>query len=265
MGPGSPLENRVAPRGRVIHMLRSEVPKMGDEHTMNREIIGRLKEMGERLAAAKNRESETLYRSLLAPAEAVASAIETREIGKMGHHERAANLARAIGAELHLTAEQVDGLGVAALIHDVGKIFVPAEILGKTTRLTEEEMEQMRTHVRFGYDLLKGLAFPWPVARIVLEHHERMDGSGYPNGSAGECLLMESRILVVADVVDAISCPRSYRPARGIEVALYDIKGHRGIRYAPDVVDACLTLFNEKEYKLSEDDDPLSKYRTRGQ
>jgi HD-GYP domain-containing protein (c-di-GMP phosphodiesterase class II) len=238
---------------------------MSDEDSMNREVIGKLKEIGEQLAAARNAESETLYRLLLNPAEAVAAAIETREVGKTGHHERAAGLARAIGAELHLTSEQIDGLGVAALIHDVGKIFVPAKILGKTTRLDEEEMAQVKTHVRFGYDLLKGLAFPWPVARIVLEHHERMDGSGYPNGLTGERLLMESRILGVADVADAISCPRSYRPARGIEVALYDIKGHRGVRYAPDVVDACLTLFNEKEYRLSDDDDPLSKYRTHGQ
>jgi HD-GYP domain-containing protein (c-di-GMP phosphodiesterase class II) len=226
---------------------------MSEEFSMNREIIGKLKEMGERLAVAKNVESETLYRLLLDSAEAVASAIETREIGKMGHHQRAAKLARAIGAELNLTAGQIDGMGVAALIHDVGKISVPADILGKTTRLNEAEMAQVKTHVRFGYDLLKGLPFPWPVARIVLEHHERLDGSGYPNGWTGERLLVESRILVVSDVVDAISCPRSYRPARGIEVALYDIKGYRGIRYDPEVVDACLMLFNEKEFRLSDD------------
>jgi HD-GYP domain-containing protein (c-di-GMP phosphodiesterase class II) len=238
---------------------------MGDEERVNREVIGKLKEMEEPLAAAKNTASETIYRFLLDPAEAVASAIEAREIGKMGHHERAANLARAIGEELHLTAGQIDGLGVAALIHDVGKISVPAEILGKTVRLVEEEMAQVRAHVRSGYDLLKNLAFPWPVARIVLEHHERMDGSGYPGGLTGERLLMESRILAVADVVDAISCPRSYRPARGIQVALYDIKGHRGVRYDKDVVDACLMLFDEKEYRLSEDDDTLSKYRSQGQ
>lgn len=237
---------------------------MSDEEKMNREIIEKMKEIGQMLVSVRDAESETLYKLLLDPAEAVASAIETREIGKMGHHERAANLARAIGAELHLSAGQMDGLGVAALIHDVGKIFVPADILGKTMRLNEEEMAQVRTHVRFGYDLLKGLAFPWPVARIVLEHHERLDGSGYPDGLTGERLLMESCILAVADVVDAISCPRSYRPARGIDVALYDIKGHRGIRYDPEVVDACLTLFNEKEYRLSDDDDPLAKYRSQG-
>lgn len=237
---------------------------MVDEQEMNRQVIGKLKEMGERLAAAKNTESATICRFLLDPAMAVASAIEAREIGKMGHHERSANLARAIGAELSLTAGQIDGLGVAALIHDVGKIFVPAEILGKTVRLNDEEMAQVRTHVQSGYDLLKGLAFPWPVARIVLEHHERMDGSGYPNQLKGEGILLESRILAVSDVVDAISCPRSYRPARGIEVALYDIKGHRGVRYDPEVVDACLTLFHEKEFRLSEDDDPLSKYNSRG-
>ncbi|MCX5839237.1 MAG: HD domain-containing protein [Deltaproteobacteria bacterium] len=220
---------------------------------MNLEIIEKLKEMGRQLAAAKNAESETLYRLLLKTAEAVAAAVETRETGKKGHHERVANLARAIGMELHLTREQIHGLGVAALIHDVGKITIPAEILGKPTRLNAAEMAQVKTHARFGYDLLKDLVFPWPVARIVLEHHERMDGSGYPSGLTGDRLLVESRIMVVADMVDAVSCPRSYRPARGIEVALYDIKGYRGIRYAPDVVDACLTLFNEKGYNLTED------------
>jgi HD-GYP domain-containing protein (c-di-GMP phosphodiesterase class II) len=225
---------------------------MSNEDRMSLEVIEKLKEMDQQLAA-KNAGSETLCRLLLKTAEAVAVAIETREPSKTGHHERVANLTRAIGAELHLTREQIDGIGVAALIHDVGKISVPAEILDKPTRLTAEEMAQVKTHARFGHDLLKNLAFPWPVARIVLEHHERMDGSGYPDGLTGERLLMESRILVVADVVDAISCPRSYRPARGIEVALYDIKGYRGIRYAPDAVDACLMLFNEKGYKLSDD------------
>lgn len=226
---------------------------MSDETRMNREVIEQLTEMGRQLAAAKNAESELLCGLLLKTAKVVAAAIETREIGKMGHHERVANLARAIGVELHLTPEQIDGIGVAAMIHDVGKISISLEILGKPTRLTAAEIAQVRTHARFGYDILKDLLFPWPVARIVLEHHERMDGSGYPNGLTGEHLLMESRILVVADVVDAISCPRSYRPARGVEVALYDIKGYRGIRYAPDVVDACLKLFNEKGYKLTDD------------
>lgn len=226
---------------------------MGDEERANQEVTEKLKEIGQLLAALGNGESETLYRLLMYPAKALASAIEVREIGKLGHHERAANLARAIAAELHLSPERIDGLGLAAMIHDVGKISVPADILGKTVRLSEEEMAQVKTHVRFGYDLLKGLPFPWPVAQIVLEHHERMDGSGYPSGVTGERLLMESRILVVADVVDAISCPRSYRPARGVEVALYDIKGYRGIRYDPEVVDACLLLFEEKEFRLSDD------------
>jgi len=226
---------------------------MSDEDRMNREVIEKLKEMGQQLAAAKNAESETICRLLLKTAEAVVVAVETREPGKMGHHERVANLARAIGVELHLTREQIDGIGVAALIHDVGKISVPAEILGKPTRLTTAEMAQMKTHAQSGHDLLKDLAFPWPVARIVLEHHERMDGSGYPNGLTKEHLLMESRILAVADVVDAITSPRPYRPARDVDVALYDIKGYRGIRHDPDVVDACLMLFNEKGYKLEDD------------
>jgi HD-GYP domain-containing protein (c-di-GMP phosphodiesterase class II) len=226
---------------------------MSDEDRMNREVIEKLKEMCQQLAAGENAKSETLCRLLCETAEAVAAAIEKREPGKEGHHERVANLARAIGMELLLTRDQIDGLVITALIHDVGKISVPAEILGKPTRLTITEKEQVKIHAQSGHDLLKDLAFPWPVARIVLEHHERMDGSGYPNGLTGEHLLMESRILAVADVVDAITSPRPYRPARDVDVALYDIKGYRDIRHDQDVVDACLTLFNEKGYKLTDD------------
>jgi len=226
---------------------------MNNEDQLRHDVIEMLKETGRQLAVAKNADSETLYRLILKTAETVAEAIDSREFGKEGHHRRVANLARTIGKELHLKRDRIDGVGVAALFHDVGKILLPAEILGKPTRLTTAEMAQVKTHVRSGHDLLKDLAFPWPVVRIVLEHHERMDGSGYPNGLTGEHLLMESRILEVADVMDAISCPRAYRPARGIEVALYDIKGYRGIRHDSDVVDACLTLFGEMGYKLTDD------------
>jgi HD-GYP domain-containing protein (c-di-GMP phosphodiesterase class II) len=156
---------------------------------------------------------------------------------------------------MNLDPGRIEGIRVGSLLHDVGKVFIPADLLLKPTRLTAAEHQLMITHVRSGIELLQDIPFPWPIRRMVLEHHERIDGSGYPDGLRGESLMLESRILAVADVVDAIASPRSYRPARGIEVALYDIKGFRGIRYDPGVVDACLVLFEEKDYRLPMDYD----------
>jgi HD-GYP domain-containing protein (c-di-GMP phosphodiesterase class II) len=201
------------------------------------------------------KEADPRYRTLLEIAESIAADIEQRDPFKKGHQYRAMDLARAIGEEMNLDSRRIEGLRVGSLLHDIGKIFIPTELLLKPTRLTAAENQLLITHVRSGIELLQDIPFPWPVARMLLEHHERIDGSGYPDGLRGESLILESRILAVADVVDAIASPRSYRPARGIEVALYDIKGFRGIRYDPDVVDACLMLFEEKGYRLPMDYD----------
>jgi HD-GYP domain-containing protein (c-di-GMP phosphodiesterase class II) len=136
------------------------------------------------------------------------------------------------------------------VIHDIGKISVPAEILSKPGELRRKEFELIKDHPQTGYEILKDVEFPWPVAEIVLQHHERMDGSGYPRGLRRDEILLEARIIAVSDVVEAIASHRPYRPARGIDVALEEIEKNRGILYDPDVVDACVRLFKEKAYRI---------------
>jgi HD-GYP domain-containing protein (c-di-GMP phosphodiesterase class II) len=151
---------------------------------------------------------------------------------------------------MNLPIDQIDGIRMAAAIHDLGKISVPAEILSKPTKLTKLEFDLIKTHSQSGYDILKDIDFPWPIARIVLEHHERMDGSGYPNGLTGDNILMESRIMSVADVVESMASYRPYRPALGIDAALNEISKNKGVLYDLEVSDACLRLFREKGYQL---------------
>lgn len=149
-----------------------------------------------------------------------------------------------------LSHDQVDALRMAGIIHDIGKICTPAEILSKPTKLTDIELQLIRTHSQVGYDILKEIEFLWPVAKIVLQHHERMDGSGYPKALKGDEIMIESRILAVADVVEAIASNRPYRPAQGLDVVFEEISKYRGILYDADVVDACLRLFNEKGFSF---------------
>jgi PAS domain S-box-containing protein/putative nucleotidyltransferase with HDIG domain len=200
--------------------------------------------------AALGQSLERLRRTLEATVQAMATTVETRDPYTAGHQRRVAALARAIAAEMGLTADQIDGIRMAAIIHDIGKISVPAEILSKPTELTEIELELIRTHAQSGYEILKDIEFNWPMARIVLEHHERMDGSGYPHGLTGDSLLIESRVLTVADVVEAIATNRPYRPAYSIETALEEISFNRETLYDRDAVDACLKLFQEGRYRL---------------
>jgi PAS domain S-box-containing protein/putative nucleotidyltransferase with HDIG domain len=181
---------------------------------------------------------------------AMARIVETRDPYTYGHQRRVAQLASAIAKEMNLPKEQVEGIRMAALIHDIGKIYVPAEILNKPGRLNDMEMNLIKTHPQVGYEILKTIEFPWPVAQIVLQHHERLDGSGYPQGLKGDEILLEARILAVADTVEAMSSFRPYRPALGIERALKEISRNRGILYDPKVVDVCLRLFKEKEFKF---------------
>lgn len=176
---------------------------------------------------------------------ALASAVEKRDPYTAGHQQRVARLACAIAGEMGLPAERINGIRTAASVHDLGKLSVPAEILSKPGRLSEIEMGLIKTHVQAGYEILAGIEFPWPVARIVLEHHERRDGTGYPLELAGDEILLEASILTVADVVEAMASYRPYRPANGIAPALAEIEAYRGSRYAPEAVDACLALFRK--------------------
>ena len=176
----------------------------------------------------------------------IVMAVETRDPYTAGHQKGVADLARSIASELGLPIEQVEGIRMAATIHDLGKISIPAEILSMPRKLNNIEWQLAKNHVQAGYDILKEVDFGWPVADIVLQHHERLDGSGYPQGLKGDDILLEARIIAVADVVDAMATHRPYRPALGIEAALGEIKKNRGILYDPNVVDACLKLCGEK-------------------
>nr|CBX27661.1 hypothetical protein N47_H24830 [uncultured Desulfobacterium sp.] len=182
--------------------------------------------------------------------QAMALTMETRDPYTAGHQRRVAALAKAIAIEMDLSAQQTEGIDMAGSIHDLGKLSVPADILSKPSKLSEIEYRLIKTHPEAGYNILKNIEFPWPVAQIVLQHHERMDGSGYPKGLKGEEILVETRILSVADTVEAISSHRPYRPAQGIDKALEKISKNKGILYDPAAVDACLILFNEKGFKF---------------
>jgi len=178
------------------------------------------------------------------------SAVETRDPYTAGHQVRTADLARSIAMELKLSGEQVEGIRMAGSIHDIGKLSVPAEILSKPTKLTDIEYALIKEHPRRGYELLRDVESPWPLAQIVLQHHERLDGSGYPEGRKGDEIFLEARIMAVADVVEAMASHRPYRPGLGLKAALEEISRNRSRLYDAAVVDACLSLFHERNYQF---------------
>lgn len=193
---------------------------------------------------------EKLRKAMGGIIEAMALMLETRDPYTAGHQRRVADLARAIATEMGLSEEQIDGIRTAGVIHDLGKIYVPAEILNRPGRLTPIEFALIKPHPQVGYDILKNIEFPWPVAQIVLQHHERLDGSGYPQGLPGDEILPEARVLAVADVVEAMASHRPYRPALGVDKALDEISSKKGIHFDPAAVDACLRLFREKSFEM---------------
>ena len=195
-------------------------------------------------------EVDRIRKALEATIQAIAVTVEARDPYTAGHQRRVADLARAIATEMTLPIDIIDGVRMAAAIHDLGKISVPAEILSKPTKLKKTEFDLTKEHPQAGYDILKDIDFPWPIARIILEHHERMNGSGYPNGLTGDNILLESRIIAVADVVEAIGSHRPYRPSLGIDAALEEIEKNKGTIYDNAVTDACLRLFRVKGYQL---------------
>jgi len=199
-----------------------------------------------RIREARRQAEDKLRVSLEQTIEAIAATSEARDPYTAGHQRRVAQLATAIAQEMGLPDERIKGIRFGALIHDLGKIQIPAEILAKPTQLSRIEFELIKQHPEAGYDILKTIDFPWPVAQMVLQHHERLDGSGYPQGLKGDAITLESRILTVADVVEAIATHRPYRPSLGIESALAEIEAKRGCWYDAQVVDACLRLFREK-------------------
>ena len=202
-------------------------------------------------ALVKNQEQLVqLHKSLEDTVRAMAAIVEMRDPYTAGHQARVADLATAIAKQIGLPEEQVHGIHLAGTVHDLGKINVPAEILSKPGKITDIERSLIKIHPQAGYDILKGIDFPWPIAQMVLQHHERFDGSGYPQGLKGDQIIIEARILCVADVVEAMSSHRPYRPGLGIETAIEDITRQRGIYYDPQAVDACLALFREQGYRF---------------
>ncbi|MFH1977313.1 MAG: HD-GYP domain-containing protein [Pseudomonadota bacterium] len=177
-------------------------------------------------------------------------ATEVRDPYTAGHQRRVTDLAISIGQEMGLAENVVAGIRMAGLIHDIGKLAVPAEILSKPSKINDLEFQLVKTHPEVGYDILKNIDFPWPVADIVLQHHERMNGSGYPRKLKRPDILIEARIINVADVVEAMASYRPYRPSLGIEKSLEQISRNRGILYDDEVVDACLRLFRENRFKF---------------
>jgi putative nucleotidyltransferase with HDIG domain len=175
---------------------------------------------------------------------------EMRDPYTAGHQRRVAEIAVAIGAELGFDAHRQEGLRVAGYLHDIGKITIPAEILSKPGKLNALEYSLIQGHAQSSYDVLNGVQFPWPVAETARQHHERVDGSGYPQGLKGESILLEARIMGVADVIEAMSSHRPYRPGLGVDNALAEIERGRGRIYDAEVVDACLRLFREKGYTI---------------
>jgi putative nucleotidyltransferase with HDIG domain len=196
---------------------------------------------------------ERLHEALEGTIQAMALTIEIRDPYTAGHQRRVSKLSCAIARELGMSETQIEGLRVAGDIHDIGKIYVPAEILSKPGQITAIEYGIIKTHPQVGYDILKTIKFPWPVAQIVLQHHERLDGSGYPLGLVGDQILRESRILTVSDIVEAMSSHRPYRPARGIDQALGEITKNKGSFYDSEVVDVCVRLFRENQFQFIEE------------
>lgn len=193
---------------------------------------------------------ESLKKAMHSTIQAISMTVEKRDPYTSGHQQRVANLAKAIAEELNLPESQVESIYMAAGMHDIGKISLPAEILVKPIPLTDIEISLIQAHAQAGYDILKGIEFPWAIADIVLQHHERMDGSGYPLGLAGEDIVFEARIICVADVVETMASHRPYRPSIGMDKALEEIAQNRGILYDPQVVDACLNLFSAKGFEF---------------
>ncbi|MFO7599113.1 MAG: response regulator [Candidatus Desulfacyla sp.] len=190
----------------------------------------------------------SLRRAMEGIVRAMGLTVESRDPYTSGHQHRVAVLSAAIAREMGLSEHQMEGIRLAGMIHDLGKITIPASILSKPTYLADYELALIKTHPQVGYDILKEVEFPWPIAQIVHQHHEKMDGSGYPQGLKGEDILLEARIVCVADVVEAMASHRPYRPAIGLDKALSEVSDNAGRLYDPEAVAACLRLFRDKGF-----------------
>ena len=235
----------------VMHSeLETLVEKRAAELVESNKLLKREIETRKHVQDELEQSLQNLKKGLDSTVQAIAMTVEKRDPYTSGHQMRVAALTRAIAGTIGLADDQAEGAYMAASLHDIGKIALPAEILSKPIRLTEIEISLIQAHAQTGYDILKGIEFPWPIADIIIQHHERMDGSGYPQGLASDSILIEARIIGVADVVETMSSHRPYRPSMGIEKALAEITQNSGTLYDPEVVTACLNIFSERNFKF---------------
>lgn len=240
----------IGKKGRKIWVQVNETPVVQNGETVA--VVGALTDITGRKVAeeALKKSYERLKKTLDETVNALSVTVETRDPYTAGHQWRVSQLACAIAQEMGLPGETIEGVRVAGILHDIGKIYVPLEILNKPGKITEIEIMLIKNHPKVGYDILKKIVFDWPVTRTVLQHHERIDGSGYPFGLLAGDILMEARILAVADVVEAMSSHRPYRSALGLEAALIEIVRHKDVLYDGNVVGVCLKLIQEKRFSF---------------
>lgn len=250
MRPGAPV---VLVTGGLSDEKAAELMRSGAHDYVLKDRLARL---GPAVLAAVERagaqarqleDAARLKGAFFATIQAITRTVEKRDPYTAGHQERVARISMAVAREMGLEAHRIEGIGLGAHIHDVGKIYVPSEILSRPGRLTAAEFTLIQAHPEIGHDIVKDVDFPWPVARMILEHHERLDGSGYPHGLKGDAILLESRVISVADVYEAMTSHRPYRPALAIEVALDHLRDHRGTHFDPDAVDALMALVRRAE------------------
>jgi len=232
--------------GSVIHAAIRWMPAPGYEESLQRVLVSQID------ITATVEAEKSLHQALDGTIRAIGMTTETRDPYTAGHQRRVTELAVAIAKKMGLAPETIEGTRVAGLMHDIGKLAIPAEILSKPSALNSMEFSLIQSHPQAAYDILETVTFPWPIAQIVLQHHERIDGLGYPKGLAKDEILMEARILAVADTVEAMASHRPYRPALGINLALEEIKKNSGLKFDAKIVDACLELFNSGEFAFQD-------------
>lgn len=244
----------------VIHVYAHERDAFNDDElALLRELsedlsfgirVLRLRKEREQLEEQQHRSALRLQQALIGTIQAVSLTVEKRDPYTAGHQQNVARLAMAIAGELGWPAERIEGLRLGAMIHDIGKIYVPSEILNRPGTLTDSEFRIIKSHPQVGYEIIKDVAFPWPVAEMIVQHHERLDGSGYPHGLRGEEMTAEAKVLAVADVVEAMASHRPYRAALGITAALDEIRANRGRLYETKAADACIRLFEQGRFSF---------------
>jgi len=260
---GSAMTVRLENKGKIYGIMSVSIPAYfitdKEEQALFKEVTGDIAlglysiEMGKKLDKQTHdlqQSYQRIKRAMDATVETMSKILEAKDPYTAGHQQQVSQLTTAIAKELNLSQDKIEGIRIASLIHDIGKIGLPTEILSKPSKLTDIEFSLIKEHSQIGYDILKSIDFSYPVANIVLQHHERLNGSGYPNHLKGDQIFLEARIIGVADVVEAMSSHRPYRPALGIDKALEEISKNKGILYDPEVVDACLKLFKEKGFKF---------------